>query len=399
MKGTSRIALFSSLYFAQGMLMSYFLSFNILYLGESGYSAGEVGIFQAILALPFVLKIFLGMLSDGVNFFGLGHRKPYIALGLLGQIFAMFFAPQISLEGGLTTFALVALAASISMALYDTCTDGLALDMTPPDERGIVQGAMVGARALGVLVMLVVGGRIAEIIGWQWVFYLIGVISLLPLGLLVGSGLKEVPSEMGQREPFQWRAFRSFSSGAVISLTIIGFIYAVALDGVLTYLSDYLRVIMELSIGNIGLLVAFSMVGRILGAVSNGWITDRIGRRQSLVVAVGLASVGCLGLALNWGIPWVGVFGFIFGLAYGYYNAVYAAVVMDLSDPRISASMFAIFMMFVNIGTVGGQVLGGQIIDNLSFAAMVTIFGLLNLVNIPLVFRIFKIVGGTQTDG
>jgi len=396
MQRTSRIALFSSLYFAQGMLMSYFLTFNILYLGESGYSAGEVGVFQAILVLPFVLKIFLGMLSDGINFLGLGHRKPYIALGLVGQIITMMLAPQITLDNGLTAFALVAFVASVSMALYDTCTDGLALDTTPPAERGIVQGAMVASRAFGILVMLVAGGRIVESAGWQWVFYLISAISFLPLGLLVGSGLKEVSAEMGQREAFQWKAFKSFSSGAVILLAVIGLIYTIALDGVLTYLSDYLRVIMEVSIGNIGLLVAFSMVGRIAGAVFNGWITDRIGRRQSLLVAIGLASVGCLGLALDWGILWIGIFGFVFGLAYGYYNAVYAAVAMDLSDPRISASMFAIFMMFINIGTVGGQVLGGQIIDNLSFAAMVIIFGLLNLVNIPLVIRIFKMGGSVN---
>ena len=112
-----RIGLFSSLYFAQGMLMSYFLTFNILYLGAAGYSAGDVGIFQAILVIPFVLKILLGMLSDGVNFFGLGHRKPYIALGLLGQIATMAIAPAISVEGGLGVFAGLALVASISMAL------------------------------------------------------------------------------------------------------------------------------------------------------------------------------------------------------------------------------------------------------------------------------------------
>ncbi len=117
MKETTRIGLFGSLYFSQGMLMSYFLTFNILYLGDAGYSVGDVGIFQAILAIPFVLKILLGMLSDGVNLFGLGHRKPYIALGLVGQIIAIGIAPFVSVEDGLTRFALVALIASISMAL------------------------------------------------------------------------------------------------------------------------------------------------------------------------------------------------------------------------------------------------------------------------------------------
>ena len=73
-----RFLLFGSLYAAQGAVMSHFLTFNILYLGEAGYGPEDIGIFQAILVIPFILKILLGMLSDGVNLFGLGRRKPWI---------------------------------------------------------------------------------------------------------------------------------------------------------------------------------------------------------------------------------------------------------------------------------------------------------------------------------
>ncbi len=389
MKETTRIGLFGSLYFSQGMLMSYFLTFNILYLGDAGYSAGEVGIFQAILAIPFVLKILLGMLSDGVNLFGLGHRKPYIALGLVGQIIAIGIAPFVSVEDGLTRFALVALIASISMALYDTCTDGLALDSTPEEGRGKIQGVMVGARAAGILLMLVVGGVIAQKFGWQWVFFVISLISVIPLIVLFSTGLREKPEAAGRREKFHWSAFKSFGSPQVILLALMGFVYAIALDGVLTFLSDYLREIYEIEIGNIGLLVALSMVGRILGALSNSWLTDRIGDKRSLLVAIGLATVGCLGLSVSTGIGWIGVFGLIFGLAYGYYNAVYAAVAMRLSNARIAASMFAIFMMFINLGTVGGQVIGGQLTERFGFTTMVIIFGVVNLANVPLLFGLY----------
>ena len=106
-------------------------------------------------------------------------------------------------------------------------------------------------------------------------------------------------------------------------------------------------------------------------------------------MAIGLATVGCLGLALELGVGWIGLFGFIFGLAYGYYNAVYAAVAMKFSNPAIAASMFAVFMMFVNLGTVGGQAIGGQLTDRFGFGTMVLVLGLLNLVNIPVVLALF----------
>ena len=189
-----RLLLFSALYFAQGTILSYFLTFNILYLGENGYSPEEVGIFQGVLVLPFVLKIFLGMLSDGVNLFGLGHRKPYIIIGLLGQVVALIIASFVSVSEGLGLYAAMAFIASTSMALYDTCTDGLALDTTPQNERGIVQGMMVGGRASGILVMLLLGGFIAETFGWEFVFFTISFFAVLPLFLVLP--IQEDPRQM-----------------------------------------------------------------------------------------------------------------------------------------------------------------------------------------------------------
>lgn len=382
-----RLALFGSLYFAQGAMMSYFLTFNILYLGEFGYGEADIGIFQAVLVVPFVLKIFVGMFSDAVNLFGMGHRKPYILIGLVMQGVTAFVLAGISPANGLGGYAVLAFVASIGMALYDTCTDGLALDVTPEDERGVVQGFMVGGRAAGILALLLVGGQIVEVLGWRWVFYSVGLLVLLPM-LLVWR-VQEDLSHM-HRQAFQWSAFKAFGRGAVLMLAAMGLIYSLAIDGIYTFLSDHLRDVMEVSIGSVGLLIALAMVGRIVGALSNSWLTDRIGHRQSLWVAVALTSVGSLGLALGGGVTMVAIFGFFFGLAYGYYTSVYAAVAMDFSDPHISASMFAIFMMFINLGTVGGQILGGALTESLGFNLMCLLMGGINLLNALLVFGVFR---------
>jgi PAT family beta-lactamase induction signal transducer AmpG len=382
-----RLALFGSLYFAQGAMMSYFLTFNILYLGEFGYGEADIGIFQAVLVVPFVLKIFVGMFSDAVNLFGMGHRKPYILIGLVLQGVTAFVLAGISPANGLGGYAVLAFVASIGMALYDTCTDGLALDVTPEDERGVVQGFMVGGRAAGILALLLVGGQIVEALGWRWVFYCVGLLVLLPM-LLVWR-VQEDPNHM-HRQAFQWSAFKAFGRGAVLMLAAMGLIYSLAIDGIYTFLSDHLRDVMAVSIGSVGLLIALAMVGRVVGALSNSWLTDRIDRRQSLWVAVALTSVGSLGLALGGGVAMVAIFGFFFGLAYGYYTSVYAAVAMDFSDPHISASMFAIFMMFINLGTVGGQMLGGALTESLGFNLMCLLMGGINLLNALLVFGVFR---------
>ncbi len=76
-----RYTMFGLLYFAQGAILSYFTALNALYLLSFDLTMSQVGIFSAIALTPFVLKIFLGMLSDKVNLLGRGHRKPYISLG------------------------------------------------------------------------------------------------------------------------------------------------------------------------------------------------------------------------------------------------------------------------------------------------------------------------------
>ena len=52
--------------------------------------------------------------------------------------------------------------------------------------------------------------------------------------------------------------------------------------------------------------------------------------------------------------------------------------------------MIAIFMTFLNLGPVGGQAFGGILTEELGFGVMALILGALNLVNIPIVLRLFK---------
>ena len=159
---TLRYTMFGSLYFTQGTILSYFTALNALYLLSRGLTMTDVGIFAAIALLPFVLKIFLGMLSDRVNLFRLGHRKPYILIGLLIQAICLIIVPYIDPAQYYWGFVAVAFTLQMGMALYDTCTDGLALDTTPLEEQGTIQGFMVGGRAVAVVITASVVGLLAE---------------------------------------------------------------------------------------------------------------------------------------------------------------------------------------------------------------------------------------------
>ena len=165
-----RYATFALLYFTQGTVFSYFTALNALYLLDKGLSMTDIGIFAAIALIPFVIKIFFGMLSDKVNLFGLGHRKPYILFGLILQAICLVIVPYINPATHYWYFVALAFILQTGMALYDTCTDGLALDSTPESEQGTIQGFMVGGRAFGVVITASAVGLLAQNVSWNAVF-------------------------------------------------------------------------------------------------------------------------------------------------------------------------------------------------------------------------------------
>ena len=182
---TIRYLLFGSLYFTQGTILGYFASLNALYLLERGLTMTSIGIFGTIALIPFIIKIFLGMLSDRINLFKMGHRKPYIFIGLAVQFLCLVMVPFVDPKSYYWGFVALAFMLQLGMALYDTCTDGLALDTVPEDEQGPIQGIMVGGRALGVVVTASAVGLLAQEVSWLAVFWLLAFFTLLPVPLPV----------------------------------------------------------------------------------------------------------------------------------------------------------------------------------------------------------------------
>ena len=216
-----RYAMFGSLYFSQGTILSYFTALNALYFLDRGLSMTDVGIFASIALIPFVIKILWGILSDKVNLFGLGHRKPYILIGLTLQFACLIVVPFIDPAEYYWWFVALAFVLQMGMALYDTCTDGYALDTTPKEEQGTIQGFMVGGRALGVVGTASVVGLLADQVSWLAVFWLLAVFTLIPIPFVFSIREAERPVDRA----FDWGAFAAFKQRSVIALAGLGFIF------------------------------------------------------------------------------------------------------------------------------------------------------------------------------
>ncbi|MEJ2746460.1 MAG: MFS transporter [Anaerolineae bacterium] len=383
-----RLTMFGLLYFVQGAALAYFRNFQKPYLSGLGIDADVIGLLTSILLLPFILKIFIGMLSDRVNLLGMGHRKPYIIWGVLLAAVAFGSAGFVLPDRNFTLFAVFIVLGSFSVALFDSTTDGLAIDTTPEQEQGTVQGTMVGGRAAGFIILSLLFGALVQGQGFRIVFVIIAVSMLLPLIWVMR--VKEPPVR-DESQQFHWAAFRSMTRAPFLIFGAYAIFYSIAsfgVDGLVTLFMSSQFGAAESAIGEYG---ALRGVGAVIGAVAGGMLVDRLGRRQSAFGALLLISVGATLIGLADSINAILAMGVFWGVVWGFQETIFVALAMALADTRIAASMFALLMALSNVGTAVGEGLATGLTDNISFAAIFFLLAGLNIINVPILWGLFRI--------
>jgi MFS transporter, PAT family, beta-lactamase induction signal transducer AmpG len=375
-----RYTMFGLLYFTQGTVLGYFVSLNALYLLDRGLTMANVGIFSLIAMLPFVIKIFMGLLSDKVNLLGMGHRRPYIFIGLFVQTLCLIIVPFINPASNFPLFVFMAFMLQMGMALYDTCTDALAIDTTPEEEEGIIQGFMVGGRAVGTILLASVVGQLANQGLWQYVFWLLAVLTLLPLPFVIKAS---EPKKVEQRE-FKWSAFANFKQVRIILLSSIGFLIFFIIAGVNQVMNPYLTATLDINLATAGNVASVWGIGVVAGALLTGWLIKQVGFNRILFATIIVGGLSVAGLL--WITDTVNMWAFVllFGYGYGSYQTIYFAMSMNNVVPGVAATMYSIFMAISNIGQgVGMAVIGGMVKQS-HYTQPLLIFAGLNILILPM---------------
>jgi PAT family beta-lactamase induction signal transducer AmpG len=384
-----RYLTFGSLYFTQGTILGFFAALNALYLLENGLDMTDVGIFGFIALLPFVLKIGLGILSDRVNLFNMGHRKPYIFIGLSVQFLCLLAAPFINPGLHFWGYVTIAFTMQLGMALYDTCTDGLALDTTPEEEQGTIQGFMVGGRAVGSIVAASVVGFLAQNVSWLSVFWLLAALTLIPVPLMFF--VKEAARSVEKR--FEWQAFKAFN-GKTFLAGGLGLVMFLIILGTNQLINPFLEQQFGISLSAAGMITSLWSLGVVGGSLVGGWLMRKFQPKRALSLGVALLSVTLLALAIlikpAFGLTLAIAMVVFFGVAYGVYQTEYFAVAMRFVDPRIAASMYAILMAFTNIGQGIGMYLTGSLADSLGFQTTFLVLLGINILVLPFLSLVFR---------
>lgn len=378
--------MFGALYFVQGVIATYQLLFFKPHMRSAGIDPDRLAIVTSLALLPFVVKWIYGIISDRFSLFGRGHRVPYMQIGLICTALAFGIAYFIDPAESFGMIAVMVLAATFFMALFDTTADALAVDVVVPEDHGTVQAWMTGGRALGLVLLSLVFGVIADSAGYQVIFLVIAVLLLVPLGYV--NRVRE-PVVRTPAHSFDRRAFKAMLQPRYLLFALFLIITWFCFQGIEGLITLYMDEVLGSSSTTIGVFGTLKGIGMVIGAVGVARIVRRFDRRTAGLVTIGAVTLG--GLALSWAtsesvVLTMAVF---WGMAVGLQWTTYVTMAMGITDTRIAASMFAILQTMSNIGMGGGEGVVA-LSDNMGYPAVFRMLALANLVVIPLLFVVTR---------
>ena len=390
-----KLSLFAVLYFVQGIISAFTINFAKPYLNSFDVDPDLIGAMTSILLLPFVLKVFYGMISDRINLFGFGHRLPYIVISLFIAAIAILIAGFIRPDLNFWGFAGMIILASFAISLYDTTTDALAVDITPIQEQGLVQSVMTSGRAMGIVIMAVAIGWIAQLFGWLPVYIIMAVSLMIPLFWIMQ--IREPKSDAAQGS-FDWRAFEALVQPSYLIFALYSIIVWFAFqgaDGLVTFYMSKELGATESQIGYYGSIRGAGMVG---GAFLTTFLISRFGRRTTTFLILALVTMGAfvfsragtIGFILGFAVIWGGIAGLTW--------TMHTVLSMSRADPRIAGSMFAISMAFANIGWALGDGISTSLTDNIGFSNVFLMLAGVNVLALPVIWFMFKMAPSHEVE-
>lgn len=343
------LAPFGLFYFGQGYALSALGLFMPIYLTSVlGVPFALTGTALAVIGIPWMLKIIFGVTSDTVAWGRFGRRRPYIILmalvGAIGWALIPFF-PVFNMVFIVTLFVI-----AFATAFADTTIDGFAVDVTPAARRGTLQGMMWGGRAAGSILGALVTGIVAQAIGWPVVFYLGAVILLVMTA--VCALLKEPPKPSGR---MMWSALKTgFSSKGVWLSLLFTPILTMTFVIYFQWGGLFVQETTGLLLLETGLVLALMNTGAAITGFLGGPLADKIGLRRSVVSLVLVQAVG-LGVLLfvqPGNLLLVMVIMFVNGACWGLANIAWLTLAMASCPREVGGTVFSIYAMIFNIGTV-----------------------------------------------
>ncbi|MFC3109244.1 AmpG family muropeptide MFS transporter [Undibacterium arcticum] len=337
--------------FSSGLPLYILLNLLQAWLAKSGLNIKAIGLF-ALVMFPYTWKFLWAPLMDRFHFGSLGRRRGWMALT---QALLLVAIGVMGMLDPLTQLPLIAAAASVVAFLsasQDVVVDAYRREILPDNEQGLGAAAYVNAYKVANLVPGALSLILADLLPWQSVFWITAAF-MLP-GLICTLLIKEPeiygepPKNIREAVVLPFREFIS-RGGWSNALWVLGFIFLYRIgDSMAGTLLTKFFIDLGFALTQIGAIAKLTVFwASIIGGIVGGVWMVKLGINRALWifgVLQALTSLGFAVLAHAGPDPYYLAAAMAFeGFGVGLGTAAFVAYIAKTTDPRYTATQFALF--------------------------------------------------------
>jgi len=219
------------------------------------------------------------------------------------------------------------------------------------------------------------GAIIASKLNWHFSFVFLGIPALiaavlvfsrlkLPSSSVVAGGVHAAVGERKRRGTI-WQVFRS-----VLAIVAISVAMQLITGPVMSFMSLFLANVRHLTDAAASMWVTVVRMGGLAGGLVGGWLTDRWGRRNTILLTLIAFGPVTYALAkLPFGVALACAL-ILFGWLMTMREATMQTLLMDAAPAHLRATIFGIYFGFGQQGTSVIQPLAGQLMDSMGIVGV-----------------------------
>ncbi len=400
-----RYAAGSTMYFAQGIPYGLMNIAVPAWLASQGVGAGAIASFLAVIILPWAFKLLSGPLMDRYQFLAMGRRRPWVLgaqLGMTLSFFCLVLVDDPANQVGLLT--VLGLLINVFAATQDVAVDGMAIEVTPVEEQGRLNGFMVFGKAIGWAVTSAITGTMLVTFGLG-----VTAIAAAAVQAVVLLGFMLTVERRGERR-LPWtpgdamserRTVNSFANVLKSLNTVLWSRVSLILMTIMLFdgfIHGYGHALMPIAAIKLfgfttpewsQLVAVMGLVGAAT-ALALGPMIDRFGAKRMLVLTVSLVAIHAFLLAETqylWeNTTYVRVMLAAWVLLGPVTMVCMIALAMAICSSATSATQFAVYMSLANLGASAGSKTYGVIAEHTSYANAYIILGVITIAMIAIIF-------------
>jgi MFS family permease len=348
---------------------------------ELGLSAEAYGLaFSAFFWIYAPVQFFAGWLCDRFSVYRL------MALGIMlwaGATLLMGFA------GGFASLLVLRIMLGVGESISFPGSSKIIARHVPADRRGIANAAVAAGIALGPAAGTLAGGIILGALGWRWIFFAFGIVTLLWL-LPWQQAIRDIPTTGHDDQKTRVPLAALFRKWPLWSMSIVHALGNYCFYFLLAWLPLFLTKSRGFGIGEMTMLATLGYAVQGACAFAYGHFSDwwtRSGRSEAfcrrwmMVASQALAAAAILGLAFAHDAVTIGLLLCLAGAASAALSLNLYAIAQMFAGPRASGTWVGMQNAIGNLSGIIGPIVTGIVIQHwgwenaLILTAAIALFG------------------------